>query len=548
MTVKENSELLMSIDTPIEQYFPPIDPTRTTLEAPIRRVTLLEDRALVSRRGTLQVSPGQRRFFVMGLAPVAQDVSLRAVLVTPSEAVRLSDASIRRAMRIRRSEKDSDVRAIEDALVALAHAYDDAGNARERTEKRYYTLLDMLQKGIAEVPEDAAWGRVDVQSWHDTFNTLFEQTRQQQTSAWGFFHEQVQLYEDFQRDLRRQQLMGRPDHRFVAWAELDLAAPDDFEGALEFDLEYVVPNALWRPTHAARLTGSDAPKLQFTASAAIWQNTGEDWNDVELVLSTARSSLGTDPPLLQDDLLRAQRKAEELTIEAREVVINTASVGGGGPGAAAPSGVDLPGVDDGGDIQNLVVKGPSTLPSDGRPNFVKLFTFESEAETSLVSMPELDPRVFLKSMQRNSSPSPVLAGPVELIRDSGSVGWTETLFIAPGERFELSFGPQGELRVNRYVEIVSDKIDPVDKWHKKVTRVDLFLSNLGEPPKSIEISERIPVSEIEQVKIALDEKHSTDGWKVDENGFTKRVAVLPGNERGSLSLWWEMATSPDVTR
>jgi len=486
----------------------------------------------------------------MGIAPVAQDVSLRAVLVTPNEAVRLSDASIRRAMRIRRAEKDSDLRALEDSLVDLAHAFDDAGNARERNEKRYHTLLDMLYKGIHEVPEDAAWGRVNVQSWHDTFKTLFEQARAQQESSWSFYHQQLQLFDDLQRDLRRRQLMSRPDQRFVAWIELDLAADDAFEGRLEVDLEYVVPNALWRPTHTARLTTNGQAKLLFTSSAAIWQNTGEDWNDVELVLSTARSSLGTDPPLLRDDLLRAQRKAEELTVEAREVTVSSASVSGGGgaPSASAPSSVELPGVDDGGDIQNLVVQGLSTILSDGHPNFVKLFTFESEAETSLVSMPELDVRVFLKTVQKNSSPTPVLAGPVELIRESGSVGWTETLFIAPGEHFELSFGPQGELRVNRYLQMVSDKLDPIDKWHKKLTRVDLFLSNLGDAVQHIEISERIPVSEVEQVRISLDKKHSSEGWKVDENGFSKRTAQLDGNQRGTLTLWWEIATSPDVVR
>jgi len=50
-----------------------------------------------------------------------------------------------------------------------------------------------------------------------------------------------------------------------------------------------------------------------------------------------------------------------------------------------------------------------------------------------------------------------LAGPVDLIRENGFVGRTSVLFIAAGERFELGWGPDAELRVKRHSESKQEK-------------------------------------------------------------------------------------------
>jgi len=50
---------------------------------------------------------------------------------------------------------------------------------------------------------------------------------------------------------------------------------------------------LWRPLHEARLFADD--RLLMSSSAVVWQNTGEDWSNVDLSFSTALSSLGVEP-------------------------------------------------------------------------------------------------------------------------------------------------------------------------------------------------------------------------------------------------------------
>jgi len=214
--------------------------------------------------------------------------------------------------------------------------------------------------------------------------------------------------------------------------------------------------------------------------------------------------------------------------------------------APAPSGaVDLPGVDDGGEVRNLRAQEPASVPSDGRPCIIPLFTFESPAETALVTFPELDTKAFVRSIQRNEAPHPILAGPVELLMKNGFVGWTQALFVAPKERFELSFGPDDAVRLLRKDKRTSET-DHVDKWKRDSTSVTLFISNLAEDVKALEVTERIPVSEIEHVRIELRADDTTHNPKVDEHGMVRWKLELPAQGHLKVMLVYRVSTAPGV--
>jgi TonB-dependent SusC/RagA subfamily outer membrane receptor len=60
---------------------------------------------------------------------------------------------------------------------------------------------------------------------------------------------------------------------------------------------YLVENASWYPSYDIRFTGVDKP-LIITFKANISQNTGVDWTDVNLVLSTAKTNISAQIPVL----------------------------------------------------------------------------------------------------------------------------------------------------------------------------------------------------------------------------------------------------------
>lgn len=525
-------------------FYPPRDTEREPLGAPVDEVTLLEDRAQVRRIARPTLSRGQHKLFVEDVSPVIQDVSLRAK-VTQGRA-QIADIRIQRAIKARREYQPAEIREVDDALrkhlVRQRTIREDLARISNRAQK----IKKIITLTTQEIPQDVAWGEDASESWSEDLERLFETHRKliEQITTLHLELEEVERAHDLARQKRL--LMERPDQKFSAWLELDIVVDND-EEPLAIQIDYVSPNAMWRPIHSARLDGD---VLSFTSKAALWQNTGEDWEDVQLIFSTAQSSLGTDPPLLEDDLLTAQRKQEDTTVQMREVELQSASVEGGAPqgggGSGGSSGVELQGVDDGGDVQNIRAPQRTSIASDGAPNFIELFEFKALAELERLLVAELSTRVVLRAVQRNTSKLPLLAGPVELLMQGGPIGWTQTLFVAPGERFELGFGPDEALRVVRHTRKISESKSHVDNWTHRVQRVELFLSNLGADEREIVIKERIPVSEIEKVKIAIDEAKTSSGFALDEDGILTWRATLAAHAHDRKTLEWTLSMAPDI--
>ena len=62
-------------------------------------------------------------------------------------------------------------------------------------------------------------------------------------------------------------------------------------------LDYIIGEAGWSPNYDIRIKDIDSP-LSLTYKAKVYQNTGEDWNDVNLTLSTGNPSVSNYKPFL----------------------------------------------------------------------------------------------------------------------------------------------------------------------------------------------------------------------------------------------------------
>ena len=542
--------------------------TRRAIDLPIASVTLLEDRAHVVRRGSLSLATADERVQVERVAPVIADKTV-AVTVVEGPA-RVVDARVRRRALVRL--RDGDRVAEEDQLGAerarLERESDDLAAERERLQAEHDLLarqiaaLDQVASlSLADLADDAAWGDELGPDAADRLAALAGDERALVTEMVERARDLDELDRKLQRLSVRIAAIDRPDTEERADLEIDLAGP---AGTLcELRVDYVVPGACWRPWHTARLeeapgvtprdpsssSGGDRSRtdatVELATDACVWQNTGEDWRNVELMLSTERASLGAEPPRLASDVLRATRKSEHLVVQTREQDIDTAGLGGGGQ-SGARAAAELPGIDDGGEVIALRAPERATVPSDGRPYRVRLTSFTAEAEIQLVAFPELAPVVLLKSTQQNRGAEPLLAGPVDLVRSSGLVGRTSILFVAPGERFDLGWGPEADLRLSREVDILEEKSRILSSWIERDTRVRVRLSNLGTAARKLVVTERVPVSEIEKVKIEVDPSRTTSKQRPDEHGFVRWTVDLSAFGHQELELTYQLKKHEDV--
>ena len=223
---------------------------------------------------------------------------------------------------------------------------------------------------------DAGWGMGMAAQWQDSFDTLFRKARQLRESTLQATFTAERLAEEIAAVTRQRQAMDRVDHQVVSWLEADVLA--DAAGEVELRIDYVVPNALWRPLHTARLLGRN--RVQVTSSAAVLAGHRRGLEGRGAALLHGALLAGHRAAPAAGGLLTVKKKNEAVVVQARQVQVQKAGLGSapasGGARPAAPTSVDLPGVDDGGETRNLKAPGKSTIPSDGRPNVIPLFIFE----------------------------------------------------------------------------------------------------------------------------------------------------------------------------
>ncbi len=114
--------------------------------------------------------------------------------------------------------------------------------------------------------------------------------------------------------------------------------------ASSIKLHYQVRGASWEPTYQARLN-TDNKQLSITASAVIAQQTGENWNNVPVILSTVNPNQTTTSQLprverlslYEEEQAKLSRYAQPMMESAPVVVSGRDSYGGAENMAPLPS-------------------------------------------------------------------------------------------------------------------------------------------------------------------------------------------------------------------
>lgn len=500
-----------------------------SIAVPIRSVMVLEDRALVTRNAARELTAGTHRWVVEGVA---------ATLVDKTLTVRLGDAARvvqARIVRVPSTTRQSQDEKVEEWMTIAQRRTQDVEDARQRHAVAMAvvaSLAEIERLNLAELSEDVALGR-DVEA---RMRTL-ESVRARQAEACDHVVEcargaarAARAQRDAQRMLEE---IGDEERTIVARIELQVHV--ETAGLVDIELRYAVGGAMWRPSHVATL--HEDGRIHVESHACIWQATGEAWSDAHLSFSTERPSLGSAPPRLETDVLHTTAKQQRVDVQTRDEVIATTGEG------TAQVRDEMPGVDDGGEPLALESVGRHTISSNGRPHHVPLFSFESEAQRELVCCPEKVEAVLLRTTAAHRGKHPLLAGPVELRRHGGFVGRTSTLFVAPGETFELGWGPEPDLRVHRKVEYGEETRRALSSWVRKPRTITLTLSNLGPSPHRVQLRERVMVSEVEKVEV---EHGALGGAGIDTDGIVSKALEVRGFGEATFAFDWTLVVHDDV--
>lgn len=506
--------------------------------APVAEVSVLEDRASIVRRGKVVLRAGQQRLVIERVSPVLVDKTLLATCTN----ARVLDIRCERyvapwreateppsLLRAERSRLEAE-RAVVRAKIASANAETELVTSIDAAA--YEDLAVHAARGSLATDVLARLADLDAQEAAARARRVDAELAAEDLDA--------QITRLTARINEAESRAGDEAARLV----IDVLA--DTAGEATLAASYVVPGAAWRPYHRAQLTRTTG-KLVWETTACVWQATGEDWVDAELAFSLERPSLGVEPPVLSDDELRARKKPDTVTVEAREQEQQQTGLGSAGP-------LQVPGIDDGG-LGLRLTGGRATVHADGKPHRIVVGGFQATAQVSLVAMPLKSAWVHVRARIINTGTTPLLAGPVDLIMASGYVGRADIGFVAPGEKFYVGFGPESDVRIHRDETRERDEAGILGGWNTQTVRVAVRLSNLGTHKHEIVVTERIPISEVEQVDVQAsspdaylleDEITQVTARALDEKGLVSWSVELPPLGRRAVTLEYKIKSQRGV--
>ncbi|MFB6616155.1 DUF4139 domain-containing protein [Streptomyces sp. NPDC056367] len=507
---------------------------------PVTAVTCLEDRAHVERTAVLDLEAGVQRLRLGPVSALAVDRTLHAEL-TAEHAATVLDVRIVRSWTPRgpvpSAEDDS---ALRHRVHALEEEQRDLERQRERLLARLGLLARLAADLLREIGEGAGSGETERARWDRELDRVDEE-RDTYGERLRAVEARLAALAAELGETRRALLLSEEEPAELV-GHVELTVETAAAGPVGLRLGHLTPCALWRPSYRAVLDG-DA--LTLETDAVVWQRTGEDWSDVRLTLSTARSALAGDPPRLGEDVLtlkdRSAAERRTVDVELREEEI----------GALGPAPVlGLPGVDDGGEARVLNSPVPVSVPGDGRAHRVPVSVFTAAASSEYACSPELSPLVTQVVRCDNRSGHALLAGPVDLVRGSGFSGRGTLDFTAPGAAVELAFGSCDDHGVVRETEEARDTAGIMQRT--VVTRtVRLHLSQFSAPgergDRVVVLRERIPVSEVSAVEVRLrKDACSPAPGAVDAEGIARWDVPLPPGGRRTVTLVYEVSASSKV--
>jgi uncharacterized protein (TIGR02231 family) len=426
----------------------------------ITGVTVYADRALVTRSAALTLKPGTNLVTFANLPLLMAGDSLRAEGKGTGQA-RIAGLTVKTVFLERLQEKR--VHELEEEIQTLSRKVESI-EARRKALAAQRAFIDSIRLGWGErISKELALGKPTVAELGEAVKFVgdgIDRVEEQLADTAA----QKKPLTDRIAALKKQLEQSRGERKKEVQAvEVAIEAAKPMEFTL--DLSYVVSQAHWEPAYDVRLA-ADGKSAELVYRAMVWQKTGEDWPGVQLALSTANPVVGGAPPELVPWHVGLYEPPRPY---AR---VSGYQMGAAPAPAAAPVPPKMEAVEKAKEarepeeaalpVSALVAEGqtsvlftipqPADIPADGTRQGSVIAIERVPVAAEFVTVPKLSPRVYLKSAVVNNTAYPLLAGPVNVFNDATFIGKASLKTIAAGEKFDLFFGADDQLKVKREAE------------------------------------------------------------------------------------------------
>ncbi len=320
-------------------------------------------------------------------------------------------------------------------------------------------------------------------------------------------------------------------------------------GPAELNLSCFIPDAAWQPSYDIRIDRINSPVI-LTSKAEVRQQSGIDWKDVEVVLSTRNPSLSNEKPGISTWFIDFQRRVFSPRMKIIEEKSSAARMLGeydAKETAEAPAEVAT--MADYFDVnakQLSVEFRPQikySIPADGKPHYVALQEFSIPAGFEYYAAPKIDGNAFLVAGLTDWADYNLLAGQSNIYFENTYIGQAWINPESAKDKLSVSLGRDQNISVSResLKDFSEEKLLSGDL--ERTFAFEIKVKNNKKVAVKILIEDQIPVSKNKDIVVKLVE--SSGAEFNPENGKLKWIIDVEAGKAVSKKLVYSIRHPKD---
>lgn len=527
------------------------------IDAPIVAVTLYTDRARLTRKSKISLTPQETKLIIAGLPTTILTDSFRVtgqgtisvkIKGVTTETIFSDRIPIARIAELDRQIKNLQIQAEsqQNQLSSLQLQLNFIKQLSEKSQIR--EPLDLLKQefNLEKTQELLKFIGDKYLALAENITAIEQKKR--------LLNEQILALEK-----QKESLHTPEDNKSL---NLIIAVETSETGLFELETSYIVTGASWSALYDLQVNTFDRG-LNLAYLAQVQQNTGEDWTNIALSLSTAKPGLGSlpakIPPLYVsiaggNTTAKAAKMPRELISSRKEIdeVVGTDKIEAAfeklerntQTKSSARAEVVAAKANNSGSALTFVVNGDSNIPSDGTPHKVTIFNDRYPCKLNYLAIPRLVSFAYLEAVITNpASGVTLLPGKANIFRENTFIGTTDLENIAPNQEFKLNLGIDERWKIDR--ELIQRQVDKkIIKNRRHITYAyRLRISNLFSHSASLKLIELLPVSRHEQLKVHL--KAINPKIKLGEMGILEWNLTIPSGEKQEIYYQFAIEYPPN---
>ncbi|MCK4738773.1 MAG: mucoidy inhibitor MuiA family protein [Deltaproteobacteria bacterium] len=481
--------------------------TKTT-ESKITAVTVFADRALITRTLTTNLLEGTHEIIFDNLPLHLIDGSERVSLVG-EEGLKILGTEVTKNFLENTDNKR--VKSLEKRLEKLEDEKKLIKSRVRNLEEQRTFIRSIKVKATSDMTEEIERGKPKLGEWQGIVDFYLKNLNNVDTATIAEEQKARELDKKI-KDVRNEFYEIRNKNRERGTKKVSVELEQKKAGKVRAELTYAIFGASWQSAYDLRAGGS-IKGLELTYYGEVTQNTGEDWKDVKLTLSTARPSHGATAPKLPPWYVEKpvvlgysrglakksfRSKSKGLLDEpdfAMEEKLEVAKEASPAPLATAVVG-------EGWTSTTFNIKRRADVLSDGRKKRLTVAIKTFDAEFSYETTPKLSEFAFLKAKIINTAEYPFLPGEASVYVDDNFIGLANLKNIAPSEEAQVSLGIDAGVKIKRIiVKRDKGKSGFISSKLRSTYRYRVEVENFKKEKISITVIDQIPVTRDSAIKV-----------------------------------------------